>query len=216
MLAAVAPVESLRPQGTDACPGLNPGERLVQAASQLMHERGYEAVGVAELCLAADVRKGSFYHWWPSKAALTEAMLDRSWGWARAQLFDPAFATGLPTLDAFARYGELLTTHLRDGVESGDCGVQGCQFGNLAAEMSTRDPAIRRRVAAVFADMAAIFATAIAAGIERGELAADLDPTGAADAVLAHVQGLMVLAKARNDPALLGRLGDDTARLLTR
>ena len=36
-------------------------QRLLDAADVLMHERGYEAVGVAELCNAADAKKGSFY-----------------------------------------------------------------------------------------------------------------------------------------------------------
>ena len=29
----------------------------------MMYARGYEAVSVADLCEAADARKGSFYHW---------------------------------------------------------------------------------------------------------------------------------------------------------
>ncbi|MEM8925954.1 MAG: helix-turn-helix domain-containing protein [Actinomycetota bacterium] len=35
--------------------------RLLDAADRLMYERGYEAVGVAELCRVAEVKKGSFY-----------------------------------------------------------------------------------------------------------------------------------------------------------
>ena len=37
-----------------------PRDRLLAAADMLMHRRGFVAVGVAELCEAADTRKGSF------------------------------------------------------------------------------------------------------------------------------------------------------------
>ena len=34
----------------------------MDAACELMHNRGYGSIGVAEICARADVRKGSFYH----------------------------------------------------------------------------------------------------------------------------------------------------------
>ena len=42
---------------------LNSRERLLEAANAMMYARGYGAVSVADLCEAADARKGSFYHW---------------------------------------------------------------------------------------------------------------------------------------------------------
>ena len=41
----------------------NSRERLLEAADAMMYARGYEAVSVADLCEAADARKGRFYHW---------------------------------------------------------------------------------------------------------------------------------------------------------
>ncbi|MFD6676979.1 TetR/AcrR family transcriptional regulator [Rhodococcus zopfii] len=37
-------------------------ERLLAASGDLMHQLGYAAIGVAEICARAGVRKGSFYH----------------------------------------------------------------------------------------------------------------------------------------------------------
>ena len=61
------------PSDTGTRPGTR--ERLLDAADRLMWARGYEAVGVAELCAEAGAPRGSFYHWWPSKQALAAAML---------------------------------------------------------------------------------------------------------------------------------------------
>lgn len=51
-------------------------ERLVRTAARLFLTRSYQAVGVDELCAAADVRKGSFYYYFRAKAELAKAVID--------------------------------------------------------------------------------------------------------------------------------------------
>ena len=51
-------------------------DRIVSTAARLFLERSYQAVGVDELCQAADVRKGSFYHYFCSKSELAKAVID--------------------------------------------------------------------------------------------------------------------------------------------
>lgn len=178
-----------------------------------MWERGYEAVGIAELCAEAGAPKGSFYHWWPSKAALAEAMLDRAWARTRATLFEPTFGGTGPFAARLDAYAERLAEGLQLGLDAGH-GVRGCRFGNFATELSTRDPTIRARLAIVFDEMAAIVAAAVAEGQAAGELSDALDARQAALALIAHMEGLMVLAKAAADPALLRHLSIDGRRLV--
>jgi TetR/AcrR family transcriptional regulator, transcriptional repressor for nem operon len=188
-------------------------ERLLVAASSLMHARGYAATGVAELCQAAGAPKGSFYYWWPSKQALALAMLDHQWELARDRVVEPAFSARKPIVEQFARYAELLVAVLRDEVEQTGC-VHGCPFGNLVVELATRDHVVRERAEEILSQLRRVFATAIAAAKQAGELAADLDADDLAEAILAHLEGLFVIAKARNDPAVFERLPRDVERLL--
>lgn len=178
-----------------------------------MWERGYEAVGIADLCAEAGAPRGSFYHWWPSKGALADEMLGRAWDRVRTTLFDPTFRGEGPfeaRLDAYVE--RLAATHRQTAGEDGV--VRGCRFGNFATELSTRDPVIRARIAAVFDEMVAIVASAIEAGQATGELDHVLDPVQAATAVIAHMEGLMVLAKAGVEPDLILRLARDGRRLV--
>jgi len=178
-----------------------------------MWERGYEAVGIADLCAEASAPKGSFYHWWPSKGALAEAMLERAWDRVRTSLFEPTFGGEGPFATRLDAYVErLAATHRLTLAEAG--AVRGCRFGNFATELSTRDPAIRARIAAVFDEMVAIVASAVEAGQATGELEAGLDPVEAATAVIAHMEGLMVLAKAGVEPDLILRLARDGRRVV--
>ncbi|HSB86031.1 MAG TPA: TetR/AcrR family transcriptional regulator [Ilumatobacteraceae bacterium] len=187
-------------------------ERLLDTAERLMWERGYEAVGVAELCAQAGAPRGSFYYWWPSKHALALAMIERSWERTKAALFEPAFGRDAPFAEQLDDYVERLVNRL-ECARQATSRVPGCRFGNLAAELSTRDPDVRHAIDAVFTDMQRIFADAITKSIASSELATDVDPDGAAEALCAHMEGLMILAKARNDPAIVRRLSVDGRRL---
>ena len=67
-------------------------ERLIDSACQLVHTRSYAATSVEDLCTAAGVQKGSFYHFFPTKHDLVLAAIDRQWATARSEILEPAFA----------------------------------------------------------------------------------------------------------------------------
>jgi AcrR family transcriptional regulator len=49
---------------------------ILTAATQLFSKNGYDATGVAEICLAAGVSKGAFYHHFPTKQAAFMELLN--------------------------------------------------------------------------------------------------------------------------------------------
>lgn len=51
--------------------------RILQAAGNAFSQDGYDASGVAEICLRAGVSKGAFYHHFPSKQAVFLALLNQ-------------------------------------------------------------------------------------------------------------------------------------------
>ena len=73
-------------------------ERLIDEAARLFHSRSYESVGVQELCDAADVHKGSFYHFFPSKEDLAGAVIEAQWEATCETVLDPALAEDVPPL----------------------------------------------------------------------------------------------------------------------
>ena len=52
-------------------------QHILEAASQLFSQSGYDAAGVAEICKAAGISKGAFYYHFPSKQAVFLALLDQ-------------------------------------------------------------------------------------------------------------------------------------------
>jgi AcrR family transcriptional regulator len=49
---------------------------ILEAATHLFSKNGYEATGVAEICQAAGVSKGAFYHHFPTKQAVFLELLN--------------------------------------------------------------------------------------------------------------------------------------------
>jgi AcrR family transcriptional regulator len=51
-------------------------QHILEAATHLFSSCGYDATGVAEICQAAGVSKGAFYHHFPTKQAVFMALLN--------------------------------------------------------------------------------------------------------------------------------------------
>lgn len=56
--------------------GQDTRQRIITSARDLIYGRSYAGVAVAEICARAEVKKGSFYHFFPSKQDLSLAVID--------------------------------------------------------------------------------------------------------------------------------------------
>jgi TetR/AcrR family transcriptional regulator len=61
-------------------------ETILDQALTLFSERGYDAVGVQEICEAAGITKPTLYHYFGSKRGLLEAILDCSFARLKTRL----------------------------------------------------------------------------------------------------------------------------------
>jgi TetR/AcrR family transcriptional regulator, transcriptional repressor for nem operon len=151
------------------------------------------------------VRKGSFYYFFPSKRDLMLAALDRQWELGGA-FFGRAFRADVPPLERIGRFFSIAAqASARTKATKGH--VLGCPFGNIAAEVGSTEPALRRRADQAFCAIAAIVREALEDARSRGDLPANVNLKETADALVAYFEGLVLLAKTRNDPGLIDRLG---------
>jgi TetR/AcrR family transcriptional repressor of nem operon len=180
-------------------------DRLVGTAVKLFHERGYTAVSVADICDAAGLKKGSFYHFFPSKLELVLEALDH-YANAYERVINVGLEPGHPARESLQRMFAALRDNLERRYEC-EGKAHGCPIGNLALELADREEPIRHKIEQIFARLRGAFEHIIQRGIDRGELAV-VDPRGAAEAMMAMVQGAMVLTKTANDPQVFARLVD--------
>src|SRR5436190_11900568 len=188
-------------------------ERLVTAMAALVHQRGYGAVGVEDVCAAAGVKKGSLYHFFASKRDLMLAAIERQGQMGKEHLVDAAFAGDPPPLERIER---LLATagRLETSNKSRGGRVLGCPFGNLAAEVAGSEPVLTKHVDQALGAFSESIRAALSDAKRRGEVPRKLDVAKAADAILAYFEGVMLLAKMRNDPSLIRRLAPFAVQLV--
>jgi TetR/AcrR family transcriptional repressor of nem operon len=180
-------------------------QRIIEVAKTRFHNRSYADVGIKEICEMASIQKGSFYHFFPSKRDLVLAVIDEfAVDWANgfvAEAFDPT----LPPMDRIdylidaAYYWQKSNKDLNGH-------IPGCLFGNLALEISTQDDVLRAKLIAVFKSAKERFRDTLDEAVEQG-IINPLDSDATAEAMLAYLEGLILLAKAENDPEVIYRLG---------
>ena len=187
-------------EGTTTQPATKKGEetrdRILAAATDLIHQRGYKATGVAEIVAASGVPKGSFYFYFASKEELGRVLLQRYREKQREELVRifPEDAAAIPTIRAFFESAVRMQS---------DAGCKsGCLLGNLAAEI-TESEELRMVLAGTLHDLQQALAGAVTRGQASGELSADFAPEAAADFFLSVFEGSILLAKARRDPQAL-------------
>lgn len=180
-------------------------ERIIEVAKSRFHNRSYADVGIKEICDMASIQKGSFYHFFPSKRDLVLAVIDEfALDWADgfvAEAFDPA----LPPME---RIDYVIDAAYFWQKSSKDLNghIPGCLFGNLALEISTQDDVLRARLNAVFTSAKDRFKDTLDEAVEQGVIK-PLDSETTAEAMLAYLEGMILLAKAENDPEVIYRLG---------
>lgn len=187
-------------------------EKIIESAIELIGSRSYNAVGVQELCEHAGVKKGSFYHFFPSKSELTIEALDQMWSTFKSEMLDPVYSSDVSAKEKFQTLLNKANDYQTAAKECKGC-VTGCGIGNLALELSTQDEAIRLKIEDIFREWARYFENLIIDSINEGDLPPDTDPNSTAQAILAYIEGLALLGKTFNDPSVTSRLGEGIMQL---
>lgn len=186
-------------------PPVDTRERIIETARDLIHDRSYTGVGVAEICKQAGVQKGSFYHYFPSKQDLAVAVLDLLHSEYDGGVMRQAFQASQPPLERMRRAVALMAD-FQENAKATLGHMPGCPYGNIAAEMSTSDAVIRAKVERIFDHMESYFRGALEEARTQG-IVGDIDTEASARAMLAFLEGVMLMAKTHNDPDLFRRLG---------
>lgn len=180
-------------------------QRLLNSARELLYSRSYGNVGVKEICDMAGVQKGSFYHFFPSKQELTLAVLDEFFIISKQEIFTRSFRSEWSAMQQLRALLDNVYAFQKNTKEQIGKTL-GCPYGNMSSEMSTQDEVIRQRLDGLLQQMEMSLKTALDQGVQTGEIA-QCNTAATASAMFAFIEGLMLLAKTRNDPELIRELG---------
>jgi TetR/AcrR family transcriptional repressor of nem operon len=171
----------------------NMREKILDAAVDCFHERGYNAAGVKDITDAAGVPKGSFYNHFESKEDTAIESLRR---YSAAGRLNGLADESIPPLQRLRAHFE----RLRDETASYEY-TRGCMFGNLGAEMADHSEPIRAAVGQAFQRWSGLIATAITQAQRDGLVDAGVDAQATARFILSAWEGALIYARVERSGA---------------
>jgi TetR/AcrR family transcriptional repressor of nem operon len=178
-------------------------ERLVEATIELVWRHSYGAVGVDAICERAQVKKGSFYHFFGSKDDLLVAALESHW-MARKLVLDEIFAPTVPGVARLRRY--FRHVYERQMAVRAECGrILGCFYASVGTECIQQSPLIGAKVQSILSEFTRYLEGALKDAHASGAL--DIpNPAAKARALFAYVEGVLGQARIHNDPEIVKQL----------
>jgi TetR/AcrR family transcriptional repressor of nem operon len=165
-------------------------QRIIDAAAGLIFDRGIARTTVEDVRDAADVSSSQLYHYFDDKPALVRAVIDHQ----ASTIVGNQHQFDLSGLDGFRAWRDFVVQHQR---ELGCRG--GCPIGSMGSQLAETEPGARAAVAEGFRR----WEDAIRDGLRQmhalGRLTPRADPDQLALAILAALQGGLLLAQIQRD-----------------
>lgn len=196
-------------EGMHAKSGATAREKLLDAALSRIRTNGYAATTVDDLCAAAGVTKGAFFHHFDSKEALGVAAAEH-WSEITSAFFAAA---------SYHRHTDPLQRLLgyidfRKAILTGKVPEFTCLVGTMVQEVYDSSPAIRDACNQSISGHAATLEPDIAAAMARRGIRADWTARSLALHTQAVLQGAFILAKAKGNAAIAADSIDHLRRYL--
>jgi TetR/AcrR family transcriptional repressor of nem operon len=184
-------------------------ERLLESAADVIRRQGYAGTSVDDICRAAGVTKGAFFHHFRSKEELAVAAA-QTW----SQMADALFAAA-PYQTAGDPLGRIRGyLDFRRSLLEGDIARFTCLVGTMVQETYNTHPAIRAACEASIAGHARSLEADILAAMQARRFGNETEARALALHMQAVIQGAFILAKATGNPAVATQSVDHLRRYI--
>lgn len=177
-------------------------DRMIATASSLFLGGSYHKVGIAEICDVAQVNKGTFYHFFPSKIDLLLVVLDR-YAAAVAEEIDKVAASSQSPAQKVRSIFNVLQSHNEEW-QAVHGAASGCFLGNIILEMAATDPLVRERAKEAIDHLTERLQPIVREYIVS-EGASTKNTPAVAELLKGLIQGCQVQTKVYNDPMVFQR-----------
>ncbi|WP_258171226.1 TetR/AcrR family transcriptional regulator [Paenibacillus sp. R14(2021)] len=170
--------------------------RIVTAAAKLMFERGVAGTSVEDVRLEAKVSSSQLYHYFKEKRELVLAVI----GYQTEAILhaQEPMLSDLDSMEALQAWRDaIIQLQIQRQCQGG------CPIGSLANELSDSDASARSELAVGFMQWELAIRRGLRSMQERGKLSGCADPDSLALALLAALQGGLLLTKVRKETSSL-------------
>jgi TetR/AcrR family transcriptional repressor of nem operon len=193
-------------------------QKLIDTATDLIWMSSYGSVSVDDICKKADVKKGSFYHYFPSKQDLAIAAMEEHFQHEVEPDMIRVFAANTPFAEQIDSFVDAILTNKKKSLEKYGR-VCGCPLAALGSEMIGQDEqVILEKVEEMFGRIRNLMLGSIKSAIDAKIIPA-ADPASKTLEIHDFITGLMIMARIHNTldgmerdlrPGMIRILGLDT------
>ena len=173
-------------------------DKLLDAAQELMLSKGFAATTVDDICEAAELTKGSFFHYFESKDALGKQLLERFC--AQGEQLHASFCQS--ETDPLKRVYSYIDSAIKMAKDPMN---KGCLLGLFAQELCDTNPQIQEACKKGFDAWAKGFGNELAKAKAAYAPHASFDPRELADHLIAVMEGSMILGKVRRNMSVMAK-----------
>lgn len=168
-------------------------DQVLHSAMEVFWSRGFEGASIQDLVKGMGINRQSLYDTYGDKHALYLLALDRYREVEGRRLVEMLERPGSVKKNLRQLFGEIVERAL------GDVERRGCFMGNATSELAGRCKETAARTSSNMATMEEAFYRALLRGRQEGEIEGVPDPRAVARFFYCMLQGLVLLAKARQD-----------------
>jgi len=169
--------------------GTRTRQRIVAAAAGLILQQGVAGTTLDDVRAQAGVSSSQIYHYFADKEALVRAVVDYRAQTVVGETHEPMLAA-IEGIDGLRAWRNTIVSLTEDAGCEG-----GCPLGSLGSELAELDHAARNDVAAGFSRWEAAIRACLRGMRDRGQLSPAADPDQLATAMLAALEGGLLLAQ---------------------
>lgn len=173
-------------------------QEIISIAREVIHSKGYHATSISDILHAAQIGKGQFYHYFSSKYDLGLTVVeDLIKEWDQTLIIDILQSTDEPKSKLNMMFDWAIKSHAEMDKKSG------CPVGNLAIELSEHEEEFRVRINQFFNRWIGAIEVILEEMMEKNKLDSTIDAKKNAQAIIALIEGGILLMKNEQDVQLL-------------
>jgi TetR/AcrR family transcriptional repressor of nem operon len=187
----------------------NTKSKLLETANDLIWQSSYGSVSVDDICKAADIKKGSFYYYFESKAELAVATMEASFLSYEIEIID-IFSKPTSPCERFENLADFIYQKQKQAYDKYGR-VCGCPFASLGSEMAGNEALIQKKADEIIHRQSTIFNTTLQEMIDCAQLPVDTDMQNMGAQIITTILGQVMVARIQNN---LVNLKNDLRRSL--
>ncbi len=172
--------------------------RILDAAFSQMYRHGYQAMRIDTILSDTGLTKGAFYHHFPSKKALGEAVIDEVLAGLIEQMWVRTLADYVDPVEGIKAVMGMIPAMM--GQQFSELG---CPLNNLAQELSPIDEVFRGKLNRIFHVWIESVSDALKRGQKNGSILPGFDTHGAAIFIVAAYEGAVSMTKSEQSDDMM-------------